>query len=247
MAKIVKNTSKLQKDHQKYIALSVLMGIPTILAFAFLGFSTASGHQQPDQNIFIPLIAVIFLFGTICGHFRNRAGQTGAGIRGEKHSLSLLAGLPDGYTVIPNFQLEVNGRRTELDHLIVGRNGIFVVETKNYRGTLFGNVSDKDLTKEKFARKNSYSQAVRNPVLQVKREISILKDYLRAHGCDHFVHGIVYYANADFQYAVQGEDPYVPVVVASRDGANKLQETILSGTDRNMTAFKQEQILQCLL
>ena len=246
MASIVKNPSKLQKDHRKYVTLAVITTVLCIAAFGIWMLNVIEYHRY-DKEFIIPVFAAFGGFGALSGYFRNKAGQTGAGVSGEKQSLNLLAGLPDGYTVIPNYQLDLNGRRAEIDHLIIGDSGVFIVETKNYRGTLYGNASDQELTKEKFAQKNTYAQTVRNPIFQVKREVAMLKDYLRSHGCDHFIHGIVYFANYDFQYAVQGEDPYVPVILATEGGERELRETILSNVDRNMTPGRKKQILECLL
>ena len=226
--------------------LAVLTGIPCLIAFAVWILNITSEHTRFDQGFIIPVLAAFVIFEAVSGFFQKKAGQTGAGVRGEKASVSLLSGLPDHYTVIPNFQLAINGRETEIDQLVVGDNGIFIVETKNYRGTLYGDISDRELVKEKFARENTYSQGLRNPVFQVKREIAMLKEYLRSNGCDHYVHGMVYYANCDFRYEVRGEDPYVSVFLAADGGEYKLLDTIRSNVDRAMTPEKKEQILRCL-
>ena len=154
--------------------------------------------------------------------------------------------LPDRYTVIQNLQLQVNGKPLEIDHLVIGDTGLFIVETKNYRGTLRGNCSDRELTKEKTTRNSTRSQKVKNPVLQVRREVSLLRQYLDFHGCGHDVNGFVCFVHPDFDYQVKGRDPYVGIFAANRFGSAALKDRILSGEDRNMTPEKMQRILRCL-
>ena len=40
--------------------------------------------------------------------------------------------LPNGYTVFHDVQLEDGKKRFNVDHLLIGPNGVFVIETKNY-------------------------------------------------------------------------------------------------------------------
>lgn len=48
------------------------------------------------------------------------------------------------YHVINNVILKhPNGHTTQIDHIIISRKGIFVIETKNYAGILYGNINKK--------------------------------------------------------------------------------------------------------
>ena len=41
--------------------------------------------------------------------------------------------IPNGYVVFHDIQLEKDGKRSNIDHLLIGENGIFAIETKTYR------------------------------------------------------------------------------------------------------------------
>ena len=250
MATILKKKSDLKRKRTRFRILSAAaaLPVPAILIWAFREPSALI----PSGKNFGSILPIILFFAGIAallglsGYFRNYARQLSAGISGEEQSLQLMKGLPDRYTVIQNLQLQVNGKPLEIDHLVIGDTGLFIVEAKNYRGTLTGNCSDRELTKEKIARKNAYSQKVKNPVFQVRREVSLLRQYLDSHGCGHYVNGFVCFVNPDFDYQVKGRDPYVEVFSANCGGPAALKNRILSGEDRNMTPEKMQRILHCL-
>ncbi len=250
MAILLKKKSALKRKRTRFRILSVVaaLPIPAILVWAF----RERNALIPSGKNFGSFLPVILLFaGTaallgLSGYFRNHARQLSAGISGEEQSLQWMKSLPDRYTVIQNLQLQVNGKPLEIDHLVIGDTGLFIVETKNYRGTLRGNCSDRELTKEKTTRNSTRSQKVKNPVLQVRREVSLLRQYLDSHGCGHDVNGFVCFVHPDFDYQVKGRDPYVGIFAANRFGSAALKDRILSGEDRNMTPEKMQRILRCL-
>src|SRR3954469_2486835 len=63
---------------------------------------------------------------------------------------------------------------TQLDHVIVSRFGIFVVETKNYQGWIFGEERDATWCQSVFGKKNRFQ----NPLHQNYRHIKCLSRHL---------------------------------------------------------------------
>jgi hypothetical protein len=60
------------------------------------------------------------------------------GAIGEKSVAFLLSGLDKRkYKLINNIMLSVGNKTTQIDHIIVSNYGIFVIETKNYKGWMF--------------------------------------------------------------------------------------------------------------
>ena len=55
------------------------------------------------------------------------------GIFGEKVVAFILRMLPDDYYIFNDVYVEVGGRTTQIDHVVVSPFGVFVIETKNYR------------------------------------------------------------------------------------------------------------------
>ena len=67
-----------------------------------------------------------------------------AGAVGEQQVQSVLKKLnPKKYYILSNVLLKhPNNRTSQIDHIVISKKGIFVIETKNYAGILFGNVKD---------------------------------------------------------------------------------------------------------
>lgn len=59
---------------------------------------------------------------------------------------------------------------TQIDHIIVSKYGIFVVETKNMKGWIFGNEKQKQWTQQIFKHKSKFQ----NPLHQNYKYIKIL-------------------------------------------------------------------------
>lgn len=68
-------------------------------------------------------------------------GGTAGGAAAELEVIRILAGLPDGWFVISNVELEADRwiyfneqhlKTAQLDHVVVGPGGVFVIETKNW-------------------------------------------------------------------------------------------------------------------
>ena len=59
---------------------------------------------------------------------------------GELILSSILGSLPAYYHVLDNILLKTKKGSTQIDHVIVSPFGIFVVETKNYKGMMFGDM-----------------------------------------------------------------------------------------------------------
>ena len=91
-----------------------------------------------------PLIFILFIVLAIYLAWYNSARQKGK--RGEKRVFSILLQLPDEYTIINDLMLRTEKGTTQIDHVVVSRYGVFVIETKNYRGEIYGDDSRKEWT-----------------------------------------------------------------------------------------------------
>ena len=67
-----------------------------------------------------------------------------------------------------------NGNTTQIDHVIIGDNGIFVVETKEYTGQIYGTEKEATWTKVIYKRKDR----IPNPLRQNYRHKMVLAEYL---------------------------------------------------------------------
>jgi hypothetical protein len=121
------------------------------------------------------------------GHFlktRENSRQEqhlGAGLRGEVEVARHLAeDLDNSFYVYNDLSVRSGFRRAQIDHLVVGRNGIFLVETKNWRGRIVGDEREKAWLQYRYP--DSPARRVANPVLQNQRHVNVLQAALASSG-----------------------------------------------------------------
>jgi hypothetical protein len=109
-----------------------------------------------EKNMpYIIALIVIVLFIVIA--LSN--GPTNSGALGEQHVGHILGNNQiDKKYVINNLMIVNDGKSCQIDHVLISRTGIFVVETKNYSGRIYGSEDQKEWT-------------------QVLSEIQILQSY----------------------------------------------------------------------
>lgn len=113
------------------------------------------------------------------------SSPTNIGKYGEKRVARKLDGLPEEYITLNDVLLPTSYGTTQIDHIVVSTYGIFVIETKNYKGWIFGNEKSEMWTQSLYGRKvfgiwSSEQHKFRNPIRQnIAHTIavkSILKD-----------------------------------------------------------------------
>ena len=121
--------------------------------------------------------------------------QKKAGRQGEEFATLIIREiLREKDTLLTNVRVTAEGKQTELDNVIINPYGVFIIEVKNYSGTLAGD-EDSDhwiLTKTSYGA-NFSQKSVKNPIKQVKRQVDILSTYLRENGLDHEISGYVFF------------------------------------------------------
>lgn len=87
------------------------------------------------------------------------------GKQGEYEVSSVLSSLPEGYLVVNDLIIpdQNNIHTTQIDHIVISPFGIFVIETKNYSGWIFGS-EDSKRWKQTFKTKQAHY--LYNPIKQ---------------------------------------------------------------------------------
>lgn len=148
------------------IALVVVLLISPIFVFAF------SRGNPACVVLEIVVVSAICLYIWRDDYREMIAAMRGAtnwakGADGEARAGAALASLPDSYIVFHDFNPVVGGAvaKWNVDHIVIGPNGMFVVETKNY--------SQSRVTP---ASKNSFT---RRNVAQTRRNSLMFKDKIK--------------------------------------------------------------------
>ncbi|MBL4760831.1 MAG: NERD domain-containing protein [Mariprofundaceae bacterium] len=98
------------------------------------------------------------------------------------------------YHLIKNVTLPTPDGTTQIDHIIVSKYGVFVIETKNMKGWIFGSAKQKVWTQKIF----KHSSKFQNPLHQNYKHVKTLAALL--HLNDYQIHSlIVFIGDATFK------------------------------------------------
>lgn len=99
-------------------------------------------------------------------------GKIGEGIVNFTNSAALDETI---YTPVKNVTLQLSdGSTTQIDHILVSKYGLFVIETKNMKGWIFGGEDQKEWTQQIFKDKYRFQ----NPLRQNYRHLKALEEIL---------------------------------------------------------------------
>lgn len=170
----------------------VCAGIPTV---ALIGFMLHPFLTLPGAAALI--------------HLWHRQGRLLAGARGEDRALGhpqhipgSLADLSDEFCVFNQLILPVGTGQRELDAVVVGPTGVFVVEVKHCRGVIEGNETDAVWRQRIPLGAQHQVKAMRNAARQAATAAGHLGRYLRAQGTPVRVRPVTVFTHPRAQLAV---------------------------------------------
>ena len=136
------------------------------------------------------------------------------------------------YRRFHNVIIPAKNGTTQIDHILVSPYGLFIVETKNKKGWIFGSENQPKWTQTLYGKKYSFQ----NPLRQTFRQKKILSEFLDLD--ESIVHTIVYFVgDSTFKTPLPGN------VIRSRLGRyiRKFRNRILSlqEVDRLIRALEQ--------
>ncbi|MGS2738734.1 NERD domain-containing protein [Sinomicrobium sp. M5D2P17] len=145
---------------------------------------------------------------------------------GEKTIATVLTRLDSSrYKVINNVVLNVRGRISQIDHVVISDFGIFVIETKNYKGWIMGGEYAEYWTQVIYKRK----EKLYNPVRQNYGHVLALKHLLREFPYIKYLPIVVFSTKADLKVNTRSEVIYsVDLLKVIR----KHTEVVLSKTEK---------------
>lgn len=152
------------------------------------------------------------------------------GKEGEKAVNSVLSSLGKKYVLMKNILLKTNSGSTELDHVVVSMYGIFVIETKNYSGTVIGEDGYKNW---KHYDRGGTERSFYNPIKQNAGHIGTLKRAINLND-DAFISVVVFAGSAELKIKSKTD------VVQIKD----LSKTIKSYNTKKFTKAEVKSIIK---
>ena len=131
-----------------------------------MGFMVIFKSIVPTMLACIPILAVLYFLKS--PWFKGLAGEMMVHISAKIHLSK------DKYHVLRNVTLPTADGTTQIDHVIVSEYGVFVIETKNMKGWIFGGAHQKQWTQKIF----KYTKKFWNPLHQNYKHVETLKSIL---------------------------------------------------------------------
>ena len=181
----------------------IVCGLPAILVH----WAMASLHVDPTVDAVITVI--LFIAGIVGGFIFIRFIPNIKGRIGEARVNRILNRMAKKYNGCLIYDVIIpgeNGKTSQIDHILVCTHGLFVIETKNYAGRIYGSESQHDWT-QVLAYGRSKNKLY-NPLMQnythIRRLKELLPEWAEPIGAVVFVRGNVGYIDAKGVYSLRG-------------------------------------------
>ncbi len=147
------------------------------------------------------LVIIIVILGALYAIFEAKI----KGIIGEKAVAVAMSGLPkEQYRVLNDIMLRTAYGTTQIDHVVVSVYGIFVIETKNYKGWITGSEYGDNWTKNMYGKKYTF----RNPLKQNYAHVKALEEKLELTE-DKFIPIVAFSGNSSIKVKTKSPVVYI--------------------------------------
>jgi len=115
------------------------------------------------------LLVVIFSFLSKTSSYKGQVGE-----RKVRNKIESLISSNNEYYSLHDLTLPTPDGTTQIDHVLISTYGIFVIETKNYKGWIFGSENQKQWTQTLYKKKYRFQ----NPLRQNYKHIKAVQNLL---------------------------------------------------------------------
>lgn len=131
-------------------------------------------HWKFDENALLyilPALAIGFFFGRSRARRAASFRNFGEGLlsRAVQENFN-----PPDYHLMNHITLRLSDGTTEIDHILISRFGVFVIETKDYKGWIFANANHEKWTQVLYRWRFKFQ----NPLFQNNRHVRAVMELL---------------------------------------------------------------------
>ncbi|MBR5245806.1 MAG: NERD domain-containing protein [Clostridia bacterium] len=234
MPRLVKIKSQLKQNKNKAFlktALAILLAF--VFAVVGIGFLCTILLKKSTISIAVPIIFVVISLILFITFFilRKNLGILQSGVRGEEATLKILRKLPKEYTILTNPVILNRGITMELDFVVIGKNGVFIVESKNHRGIISGKTSKQNWKQVKHGKNDKvYEKEIGNPVKQSYRQGKRMAEMFKDFDITADIYPIVYFVDEHSELKIL-DDAELGVEIFNKE--NKLLDFIQSANGKH--------------
>lgn len=189
------------------------------------------------MELIIILIIILVYYG-VSFYFKKRVVPKIKGAIGEYKVSSKLKRLnKKEYIVLNDLLLKIGNSTTQIDHIVICKSGIFVIETKNYKGWIFGHEKSEYWTQTIY----KYKKKLRNPIKQNWVHVYALKNILSEYNYVRYF-PIVVFAGSGKLKKITSELPVIYTNKLIRTIKNQNEQENLSDNQIKLIADKLQQL-----
>ena len=189
------------------------------------------GEQEKTEMKSIFIIITITAIFTLAIYLKLNQAKI-RGKLGETRVSLILKSLSDNYHSFNDVYIKRGNTSVQIDHIVISIYGIFVIETKNYTGWIYGSDKSEKWTKNMYGNKYYFQ----NPLIQNYYHIKALQDIFEL-SIDKFIPVVVFLRGATLKCKTHG------VVIYS----SQLKDLINSYTTQIMNTEDVERLTKLLI
>lgn len=233
MAVVHKGDRSLDGQARQYLMTS---GVCVIMLVAYM-MMVVKGAELELATLALPAMWVVGIF-----YYLRKYRIFKAGAQGESELLAYVKRLPNQYHVFTNYMVKDKRIRDEIDFLIVGFNGVFVVEAKNHVGRIVGNADDVEWKQYKVDKHGKpYTKNMMNPVKQAQWHTANIGGLLGRLGYQVSVKGLLVFTNPKAKLEIE------PHKMTTLYGCEEVNSYILNHVPKRKLAKGEiQQIVEAL-
>ncbi len=189
-----------------YGAIGILFG----LVVARMG---SGGNFFSSLQSYIYLLAIFVMFMLLRFFKREKELQT-AGMKPWNSVVSVaLDKLNDEYLLLADVKITtINNARWEIDYLIVGPNGVFLLEIRTEAGNITVSADEPEWIVTRKGKRSNVNKTIFNPLLTTTEKVTGVKEILSGHDIEAAIYPVVVF----FQEGTRLSDRSLPVVTLDR-------------------------------
>jgi hypothetical protein len=161
------------------LVLSILLAASAVLGFIF---GRRGSNQDDAYHIF--------------GAWRHPVPQNDGEVRVSRLLQANFS--PPDYHLLNHVTIRMDDGTTQVDHVLISRFGVFVIETKHFSGWIFANATDTTWTQVYFRRKSRFQ----NPILQNFRHLRAVQGLLEFLPPEAVKSVVVFSGDAEFKTTI---------------------------------------------
>lgn len=197
------------------------------------------------NKLFIIIIVLVLLFFIAKAILNSPKFK---GIKGEnKVKRKLGNSIPNKKYVLSDIIIKEGENTSQIDHIVINEYGIYVIETKNYSGTIYGNDYDQEWTQVlQYGKvKNKFYSPVKQNLTHINRIKSIINmDNIPVKSIVVFIQGNINHINSKNIYKLKDlrkviDKPIDNGYILTTNEINRINNLITNNVNSSNVSLKE--------